>query len=236
VSFVKVAEFQRRGLVHFHAVVRVDGVEGPWGCPPVGIEAQLISGALVEAARETTVARPDGGGRFGWGRELDIRVLDETDEAPEAIASYTASYAVKTSDSSGVLARRVRSVGGLERLGVRPHIAEMVRTAWGLGGTPSLRQLRLRAHAHTLGYPGFFLTKSRRYSTTFGALREARIEYANGREEGRDAQAGMWQYEGHGYLDERAGALAEALTDARTRLPRALPEGSPLARQGAEQG
>jgi hypothetical protein len=43
-------------------------------------------------------------------------------------------------------------------------------TAWQLG-------TRFRAWAHMLGYGGHFLTKSRRYSVTFGQLRAARTEY-----------------------------------------------------------
>ena len=33
-SYAKVAEYQRRGLVHFHAVVRLDGPDGPTTAPP----------------------------------------------------------------------------------------------------------------------------------------------------------------------------------------------------------
>ena len=36
---------------------------------------------------------------------------------------------------------------------------------------------RFRAWAHMLGYGGHFLTKSRRYSVTFGQLRAARTEH-----------------------------------------------------------
>jgi len=34
VSFAKVAEYQRRGVVHFHAVIRLDGPDGPTSTPP----------------------------------------------------------------------------------------------------------------------------------------------------------------------------------------------------------
>ncbi|MEW2291782.1 replication initiator [Streptomyces sp. NPDC006743] len=37
--------------------------------------------------------------------------------------------------------------------------------------------LRLRSWAHSLGYRGHILTKSRRYSTTYGALREERTDH-----------------------------------------------------------
>jgi hypothetical protein len=34
VSFAKVAEYQRRGVVHFHAIIRLDGPAGPVTGPP----------------------------------------------------------------------------------------------------------------------------------------------------------------------------------------------------------
>jgi hypothetical protein len=53
----------------------------------------------------------------------------------------------------------------------------MIRTAWTLGARKELADLRLRAWAHMLGFRGHFSTKSRRYSTTLGALRDARAEW-----------------------------------------------------------
>ncbi len=35
VSYAKVAEYQQRGLIHFHAVIRLDGPAGPY-TPPAG--------------------------------------------------------------------------------------------------------------------------------------------------------------------------------------------------------
>ena len=57
-------------------------------------------------------------------------------------------------------------------------MAELVRACWELGGRPGLAGLRLRKWAHMLGFGGHFSTKSRRYSTTLGALRQARVAYA----------------------------------------------------------
>src|SRR5439155_6760009 len=42
---------------------------------------------------------------------------------------------------------------------------------------PHLHRLRLRRWAHALGFRGHCFTKSRRYSTTFTALRRARHEH-----------------------------------------------------------
>jgi hypothetical protein len=46
-----------------------------------------------------------------------------------------------------------------------------------LGARPFLARLRSRAWADMLGFGGHFSTKSRRYSTTLGALRRARVTY-----------------------------------------------------------
>src|SRR6516165_9089192 len=54
----------------------------------------------------------------------------------------------------------------------------MIATAWELGGGKlSPARTRLCKWAHMLGYGGHFLTKSRRYSVTFGQLRRARTEH-----------------------------------------------------------
>jgi hypothetical protein len=50
----------------------------------------------------------------------------------------------------------------------------MITTAWQLGGRPDYAALQLRRWAHMLGFRGHFLTKSRRYSTTFTAIRTER--------------------------------------------------------------
>ena len=43
-----------------------------------------------------------------------------------------------------------------------------------------LGQPRFRQWAHMLGYGGHFLTKSRRYSVTFGHLRGERVQHRPG--------------------------------------------------------
>jgi hypothetical protein len=61
---------------------------------------------------------------------------------------------------------------------VPAHIARLARACWELGGEPALIGLRLRQWAHMLGFRGHWSTKSRRYSTTLGALRRARAAHA----------------------------------------------------------
>ena len=51
----------------------------------------------------------------------------------------------------------------------------MVAIAWDLGARTSAGDPRLRLWAHQLGFGGHPLTKSRRYSVTFGYIRGERV-------------------------------------------------------------
>jgi hypothetical protein len=234
-SYVKVVEFQRRGLVHFHVVLRADGGAGPGDPPPPWLGADVLEAAVRKTVAAAQVAVPETAGsilgRAGWGAQIDVRHL-ATDSAtePTAIAAYIAKYSTKTVDDAGWLAHPVRSVAQLDRLALRPHLAALVRRAWALGARKELRHLRLREHAHTLGYGGQFSSKSRRYSTTFAALRDARVAFARGQGDGDIDFDGEWHFGGRGYTHCDAAGLAEALTEAR-RLPIGVtgrvPEGVP---------
>jgi hypothetical protein len=68
----------------------------------------------------------------------------------------------------------------LEGLDVPSHVAELVRACWELGASPSLTSLRLRQWAHMLGFGGHCSTKSRRYLTTLGALRQGLSKHRGG--------------------------------------------------------
>jgi hypothetical protein len=63
VSFAKVAEYQRRGAVHFHAIFRLDAAAG-CGCPscvappPPGFTADLLEAAVRRAAATVAVPCP----------------------------------------------------------------------------------------------------------------------------------------------------------------------------------
>ena len=107
-SYAKVAEYQRRGLVHFHAVIRLDGPDGPADAPPAGLDLTALRTAIIDAATASalTVERPDGTAlRLGWGPQHDLREVSPTaraqieDEDGEitdaALASYIAKYATK---------------------------------------------------------------------------------------------------------------------------------------------
>ncbi|WNO72288.1 replication initiator [Streptomyces sp. AM8-1-1] len=187
ISFAKVAEYQKRGAVHFHAVIRLDGPEGGDTAPPVWATAELLTDAIRAAASAARVTGPEVDGRahsFRFGRQLDVRTIrsvhfnDGQELTERAVAAYIAKYATKGAETAtGTLDRPIRFLAELAGARITDHARRMIRTVWTLGARKDLEHLRLRAWAHMLGFRGHFSTKSRRYSTTLGALRDARAEW-----------------------------------------------------------
>ncbi|MFI6118848.1 replication initiator [Streptomyces sp. NPDC051064] len=187
VSFAKVAEYQRRGAIHFHAVIRLDGPEGGDTPPPAWATPDLLADAIRAASAAADVPGPALHGRthtFAFGRQLDIRPIHSADfdgstELTErAVAAYIAKYATKGAETAtGTLDRPLKFLAELAQMPLTEHARQMIRTAWTLGARKDLADLRLRAWAHMLGFRGHFSTKTRRYSTTLGALRTARAEW-----------------------------------------------------------
>jgi hypothetical protein len=150
ISYAKVAEFQKRGAIHFHAVIRMDAATdcrcpGCLAPPPEGFTAALLEKALREAVAAVRVPCPplDGPDRYArWGTQLDVRNITTGDEqagelSAEQVAGYIAKYATKATESFGSgLDRRLQD-GDLEHLDRLPtHVLELVRAAWELGNRP----------------------------------------------------------------------------------------------------
>jgi len=234
-SYMKVVEFQHRGLVHLHVVVRADGREGPGEPPPSWLDAEVLTRAAERAVASADVAIPAVAGaaaRARWGTQHDVRVLvPGDDEDATAIAAYVAKYATKTADGTAWLAHPIRSAAQLERLELRPHVVMLVRTAWALGRRKELSHLRLPAHAHTLGYTGQFSSKSQRFSTTFTALRRARALFVQGEPAYVGDYDGEWRYSGRGYSHTEADRLANSLLEAACGVPRRVPTPSQISSQ-----
>jgi len=189
ISYTKVAEYQRRGLIHFHAVIRLDGPNGPNDPAPSWAHPDLLTAAVRAAARTSDVRRtlPTSDGdlavhRFTWGGQLDVRTIHPADAtrvedqhdaiSDYALAGYIAKYATKGTSTSDAADRPIRSELDIATLRISEHHRAMIATAWRLGELPGLRFLR--RWAHMLGFRGHFLTKSQRYSVTFGDLRDER--------------------------------------------------------------
>ncbi|GAA2253449.1 replication initiator protein RepSA [Streptomyces amakusaensis] len=229
-SYGKVAEFQKRGAVHLHAVIRLDGPGGPATPPPSWATAELLTRAIRAAAAHayTTVAVPAAGDqplrRLRWGTQLDTRPIatlgDGSDTTEQAVASYIAKYATKAAETTGSVDRRIGNREALLLLGVPDHTRRLVEACFDLD--PLHPDRRLLAWAHMLGFRGHFSTKSRRYSTTLTELRRARADYRAAQEaeaQGRDGTEpdtvlvlASWQYAGQGHT---AGEAALAASIAR---------------------
>ncbi len=188
IPYVKVAEDQARGVVHFHAVFRLDAnVNDAYSPPPVRYTTALLCDAIALAAAAVRVDAPTGRGpriKLGFGRQIDARpvwrVPGTASGRPldaNAVANYIAKYATKDAKLPGLSDTRIRHPSEIAALRCSAHYKRMMTTAWDLGSRDATGDPRLRYWAHTLGFGGHFLTKSRRYSVTFGQLRAARTEH-----------------------------------------------------------
>ncbi|MCL2419620.1 MAG: hypothetical protein FWD04_10030 [Conexibacteraceae bacterium] len=183
VSYVKVAEFQRRGVVHFHSVWRLDGVnpDSELVPPPVEFDAQLLADAITAALGKASVPaeRPDAP-PYAWGAQHETRALDLVHQAEEAgrIAAYIAKHATKASEQAGGVSHKIEHEDELAGLRCRDHAKRLITGAWRAGADELVDGTRIRRWAHQLGYGGHCFTKSRRYSNTFKALRAARVDHA----------------------------------------------------------
>jgi hypothetical protein len=252
VSFAKVAEYQKRGVVHLHAVIRLDGPHGPASPPPTWATPQLLATAVRPAASAVQVRVHDGTRQhlLRWGNQLDIQdITESTDREPgkalsyRHVAAYIAKYATKSTTSCDATldypvycsacrgSGRARTVAGapepcpacngsglLLPLDQLPdsHHQRLIRTCWDLSRIPELAELKLWRVAHMLGYRGHVTSKSRAYSTTLTALRDARRTWRAERDhpdpetdpDSRPADApdlvpvvAHWAYTGSGYQD-----------------------------------
>ncbi len=167
------------------------------------------------------------------------------------VAGYVAKYATKAAECTGTLDRRITPADRLADLPVRDHARRHIAECLRLGKLSQLKDLRLAAWAHMLGFRGHFSTKSRAYSITLGSLRADRAahqrEYAIAAGLQPDLDPGTtlvvtdWHYAGRGdplidLLTPMGGAAvsrllltvpeaAEALAISRSKLYELLASG-----------
>lgn len=244
VQFAKVAEYQQRGIVHFHALIRLDGPDGPGS--PAPLDGQQLARVITEAAKTVTydaapIDNRDRTRQLCWGRQLDVRVVrtgsraDDADEvlSAEQVAGYLAKYATKDAGSI----REVKSAGSRDHLSViRNRCRNLAKRA--RRHDPATPYRLLGKWAWMLGFRGHFSTKSRTYSITLGRLRRARHRYQSlmaqaqrdgevldldGLEERLLAEeddttlvVGSWTYQGTGWTSPGDATLALAAA-ARAR-------------------
>jgi hypothetical protein len=187
-SHGKVAEYQIRGAVHFHVLLRLDGTDpddpGVLVPPPAELTAADLDDAIRYAATTTRYITPPhpaqpAGWESTWGQELDVRIVTLRGNNPVTdamVAAYLAKYATKGTEITGHQSARITSdTFDLYASPAGTHAERLIYACWTIGDHPDYRGLR--RWAHMLGFGGHFLTKARRYSVTFAALRAARVFY-----------------------------------------------------------
>jgi hypothetical protein len=212
----------------------------------VQLGADLLADLAVRAAGQVEyealpVDGADSRRRLRFGRQVDARpVHDQADREntggaqlhPETVSAYVAKYATKAAADISPAdggpnphLRRLKTVVG--SLALRATLA-------GLTGTDGAYK-GWRRWVDMLGYRGHFASKSRRYSTTLGRLRQARRDHTRRQHlEQRPAAAGWadqdqeadelnttlvvgsWRFAGIGWLTTGDAALAAA-SAARAR-------------------
>src|SRR5690606_26040763 len=118
VRYAKVAEMQRRGVIHFHAVIRLDGHD-PTNPdvilpPPTALTVDHLTDAVITAAQATSFvtdphpAYPTGW-PITWGDQLDARPIriGDGDLTDSMAAGYLAKYATKSTEATGHSSRRL---------------------------------------------------------------------------------------------------------------------------------
>lgn len=208
-SFVKVVELQRRGIPHFHAVIRLDAASPP-GEAPSPPEANLSSDALAEVVRRAAVDTKLGIGNdivLRFGEQLDIKCISgastvgaDTDIHNRRVAGYLAKYVTKSVTDLGLEARRL-SEEGIDQIDATDHVRRILHTIVSVAREDRYREMVL--WLHTLGFRGHVTSKSRQFSTTMKALRDQRAawrrEQADSGSEGATVQPLMWEFDRSGY-------------------------------------
>jgi len=216
INYLKVAEVQRRGLIHFHGILRLDGHGHAETPPPSWLTAALVEEHLRALVPTVRVRGLDDESR-GWGAQFDTMVIDPADPDLARVASYLAKYSVKTTDASLDFAYRFKTRSEIVNSSADRHRQQLALTAWDLARERDLCPLNLRLHAHAFGFTGQLITKSRGFTTSFTALRGARAFYMSGSNT-HIALPGTFHYTGRGYDHPKAAQLAGVFYEMQREL------------------
>jgi hypothetical protein len=234
--YVKVYEFQVRGVIHYHAVIRLDGYNPD--CPSAIVPADRIvtRDMFAEVLRHafatigyTSRPHPANGGEgwnIRWGdpdKGLDIRHINATGELSVAqVTAYIAKYVTKSTEVTGQIFRRIDDLSVELYATADTHLGRLIRACWDLGAAD--KWWRLRRYAHQYGHGGHITTKSRGFSVTYGLKRWERTIWR--RTQGfpqlwDDQQADLiicrLSYEATGWITTGDALLANSAADAARR-------------------
>lgn len=138
IAYVKVAEYQARGLVHLHVVIRVDRampdyrkdeIRAPDPRFTSGLLEHAVNGAIeaVSAPVAEDLAGELGEQRVRWGQERDVRAVEEAGQ----LAGYLAKYSTKSTEQAGGLLHPI-DPESVDDAPVSEHIRGYLRAAFTL--------------------------------------------------------------------------------------------------------
>jgi hypothetical protein len=141
IAYIKVAEYQARGLVHLHVLIRVDRAMPEYRKEEVRPPNARFTGQLLEHAVNAAVdavsapvaedlAAELGERRVSWGHERDVRPVDDAGQ----LAGYLAKYSTKSTEQTGGLLHPI-DADSVEAVNVSEHIRAYLRAAFTLHDT-----------------------------------------------------------------------------------------------------
>ncbi|MER7478892.1 replication initiator [Streptomyces sp. NPDC126510] len=158
VSFAKVAEYQKRGLVHFHAVIRFDGPDGHTTPPPswATFDAlQVAVGLAVERARLTVESDAIGERVIKWGDRFkvdQISALGDGELTDAKVAGYVAKYATKNAEGAGTVDRTLmcRPCQGRGYVRGPDYFRDLCDDCGGTGQAEPIKALPVQRHVRQM--------------------------------------------------------------------------------------
>jgi hypothetical protein len=150
ISYVKVAEYQARGLDHLHVVIRIDRAMPEYRKdeihpPDPRFTSRLlehaVNGAIeaVSAPIAEDLAEQLGEQRVRWGQERDVRPIEDAGE----LAGYLAKYSTKSTEQAGGLLHPI-DAESVETVAVSEHVRGYLRAALELHKVAQQTQVQRR--------------------------------------------------------------------------------------------
>jgi hypothetical protein len=232
--YLKVYEFQVRGVIHYHALIRLDGYHPD--CPDAIVPAsRLITrdmfAAILRHAFATTgytskphPANHGHGWPIAWGTQLDLAHVNAPGGEVNLtlVTGYIAKYVTKSTEATGQIFRRIDDLTIELHATPETHLGRLIRACWDLGTADSWH--RLRRWAHQYGYGGHITTKSRGFSVTYGFKRLQRTIWRRTQgfpklwdEQEADLVVCRLGYHATGWITTGDALLANSAADAARR-------------------
>jgi hypothetical protein len=236
-SYVKVAEMQRRGVPHLHVLLRLDPrdpTSDELVAAPLAMTAGQLANIARRVARATKLSVPMPAGEtmsLRFGDQLDAQPLDAEAVglgAPTGrrVAAYVAKYVTKSVTDLGLGPRRITEKA-IDTLDVTDHVRALLGTIVALADDPGPAEMV--RWLHTLAYRGHIATKTRHYSTTMTALRAQRHAWRSSNSVEPSGESEQWRFIGYGRSSDGERQLARTAALRAREARRAASEAANAA-------